>query len=70
MADYLLRFWRKGKRPTDAPEKRMIQSETTLLAKEKADEFAEGNGGAKAKLELFNEKGLVATRTPEGRWSH
>ena len=69
MAYYLVRFWKKGKRSTDAPEKRMIQSETALIAKEKADAFADGNGGGSVKLELFNEKGLVATRTPEGRWS-
>jgi len=69
MAYYLLRFWKKGKRSPDAPEKRMIESETALLAKEKADLFADGNGGGKAKLELFTEIGLVATRTPEGVWS-
>lgn len=69
MSWFLLRFKKKGTRPADAPEKRMIQSDNVLLAKEKADVFADGNGGGKAKLELFNEKGLVATRTPEGTWS-
>lgn len=69
MSYYVLRFQKKGKRPTDAPEKAMIQSETVLLAKEKADVIAEGSGGGQALLQLFNEKGLVATRTPEGLWS-
>jgi len=69
MSYYLLKFQKKGKRPTDVPEKAMIQSDSVLLAKEKADVIAEGSGGAAAFLQLFNEKGLVATRTPEGRWS-
>jgi hypothetical protein len=69
MSYYLLKFQRKGKRSTDAPEKAMIQSESVLLAKGKADAIAEGSGGGKAMLQLFNEKGLVATRTEEGLWS-
>ena len=66
MAWYLLKYWKKGKRPPDAFEKTMIQSEDLLVAKEKADEIAEGSGGGKAILQLFTEKGLVATRTEAG----
>jgi hypothetical protein len=69
MSYYVLKFQKKGKRSTDAPEKTMIQSENVLLAKGKADVIAEGSGGGQALLQLFNETGLVATRTPEGRWS-
>ena len=69
MSYYLLKFHKKGKRPSDAPEKTMIQSDNLLLAKGKADLIAEGTGGAKAILQLFTETGLVATRTGEGRWS-
>ena len=70
MPYYVLKFAKHGKRPSDAPEKAMIQSESVLLAKAKADVIAEGSGGGKALLQLFNETGLVATRSPEGRWSH
>ena len=69
MSYYLLRFWKKGKRSTDAPEKTMIESADLLVAKDKADLIAAGNGGGKAVLQLFTEKGLVATRTGEGVWS-
>ena len=47
----------------------MIQSDDILVAKGKADLIAEGSGGADAMLQLFTEKGLVATRTAEGVWS-
>ena len=69
MAYYLLKFHKKGKRSYDQAEKTMIQSADLAIAKEKADEIAEGSGGGKAILQLFNEKGLVATRTEEGQWS-
>ena len=32
MAWYLLKYWKKGKRPPDAFEKTMIQSEDLLVA--------------------------------------
>ena len=70
MSYYLLKYRKKGKRPTDAAEQAMIQSEDLLLAKGKADLIAEGSGGADAILQLFTEKGLVATRTEAGVWSH
>ena len=47
----------------------MIQSDDILVAKERADAIAEGSGGGKAILQLFTEKGLVATRTEAGVWS-
>ena len=69
MSYYLLKFQKKGKRPSDEPAKTMIQSDSVVLAKGKADEVAERSGGGKALLQLFNETGLIATRTPEGQWS-
>lgn len=70
MSYYLLKFHKKGKRPPDAAEQTMIQSDDLLVAKGKADEIAEGSGGGKAILQLFTDKGLVATRTEAGVWSH
>ncbi len=70
MAYYVLKFQKKGGTRSDASEKTMIQSDNVQLAREKADVIAEGSGGGKAMLQLFNEIGLVATRTPEGRWSN
>jgi hypothetical protein len=70
MSYYLLKFHKKGKRTTDAPEKTMIQSDNLLVAQGKADLIAEGSGGGKAILQLFTEKGLVATRSEGGLWSH
>lgn len=70
MSYYLLKFHKKGKRPPDAAEQAMIQSEDLLVAKEKADGIAEDSGGGKAILQLFTDKGLVATRTEAGVWSH
>lgn len=69
MSYYLLRFRKKGKKPTDAAEQTMIQSDTIVLAREKADAIAEGSGGGEAMLQLFNETGLVATRSEAGVWS-
>ena len=69
MSYYLLKFRKQGKKPTDAAEQTMIQSEDILTAKGKADAIAEGNGGGEAMLQLFNETGLVATRTEGGVWS-
>ena len=69
MSYYVLKFRKKGKRPTDDPEKAMIQSDNVELARGKADEIAEGSGGGEAMLQLFNETGLVATRSEAGVWS-
>jgi len=69
MSYYLLKFHKKGKRSYDEAEKTMIQSDNLLVAKDKADEIAEGSGGGRAILQLFTEIGLVATRNEEGVWS-
>ena len=69
MSYYLLKYRKKGKRPTDHAEQAMIQSDDLLIAKGKADAIAEGSGGGEAMLQLFNETGLVATRSEAGVWS-
>ena len=69
MSYYLLKYRKKGKRPTDAAEQALIQSDDIGVAKGKADAIAEGSGGGEAILQLFNAKGLVATRTEAGVWS-
>jgi hypothetical protein len=69
MSYYLLKFRKKGKKPTDAAEQAMIQSDDLVVAKGKADAIAEGSGGGEAMLQLFNETGLVATRSEGGVWS-
>jgi hypothetical protein len=66
---YLLKYTRKGKRPTDTPEMIRIEAMCVTGAQDKAEDAADARGGEKALLQLFNENGLVATRTPEGRWS-
>ena len=69
MAHYLLKYTRKGKRPTDTPELVRIEAMCVTGAQERAEDAADSRGGLKAVLQLFNETGLVATRTAEGRWS-
>ena len=69
MSYYLLKYRKKGKRPTDAAEQTMIQSDDVGVAQGKADAIALGSGGGEAMLQLFNEKGLVATRSEAGVWS-
>ena len=69
MSYYLLKFHKKGKLSTDQAEKAMIQSASVLLAKDHADAIAKGSGGGEAILQLFNETGLVATRSEGGVWS-
>ena len=69
MSYYLLKYRKKGKKQTDAAEQAMIQSENAELARGKADEIAEGSGGGEAMLQLFNETGLVATRSEAGVWT-
>ena len=69
MAHFLLKYSRNEKRRTDAPE--MIRIEALCLdsAKDKAEDAADARGGARSLLQLFNEIGLVATRSQDGRWS-
>jgi hypothetical protein len=66
MSYFILKFEKTGSRSS---EQAMIQSENVLLARDKADDVAEAGGGGKAILRLFNETGLVATRTEQGLWS-
>jgi len=69
MSYYLVKFTKSGKRPRDEFEKMMVEASSVAGAQGKADEAAQSGGGGKASLQLFNEVGLVATRTAEGRWS-
>lgn len=69
MAHFLLKYSRNEKKRTVASE--MIRIEAVCLdsAKDKAEDAADSRGGARASLQLFNEIGLVATRSQDGRWS-
>lgn len=69
MSYYLVKFHTKAKSRQDTPEKLMIEGIGVANAKERADEAAQRAGGGKAVLQLFNEIGLVATRTGDGIWS-
>jgi len=69
VAHFLLKYTRKGKRPTDACELVRIESICAQGAQDKADEAADARGGGRSVLQLFNERGLVSTRSSEGRWS-
>lgn len=70
MAYFILRFAKPAKNDSvPPPTQHMIEAGTATLAKDKADQIAQSGGGGKCKLQLFNEIGLVSTRTPEGIWS-
>jgi hypothetical protein len=69
MPHYLLKYTKKGKRPNDAPEMVRIEAMCPFGARDKAEDAAAARGGANAFLQLFNEIGLVATRSPDGRWT-
>lgn len=70
MAYYLVRFAKQGKRFIDAaPHKQMIQAGSVALAQGQAEQIALGSGDGETALQLFNEIGLVSTRSPEGGWS-
>ncbi len=69
MSYYLVKFSKGGKQHRDEFEKMMIEASSVSGAQGKADEAAQSGGGGKTSLQLFNEIGLVATRTAEGRWS-
>lgn len=69
MSYYLVKFSKGGKRAHEEFEKMMIEAGSVPVAQGKADEAAQSGGGGKARLQLFNEIGLVSTRTAEGRWS-
>ena len=67
MSYFLLKFEKAGDR--SANEQAMIQSDSILLARDKADEIADASGGGNAVLQLFDEKGLVSTRSARGLWT-
>lgn len=69
MSYYLAKFHTKAKSRQDTSEKLMIEGIGVANAKERADQAAQRAGGGKAVLQLFNEIGLVATRTGDGIWS-
>ena len=70
MAYYLLKFAKKGQRPSDPPEKVMIEASNLAAAQDKADDTADSSGGRHAGLELFTDRGLVAMRSADGIWRH
>ena len=67
MSHFLLKFERAGDGP--GSEQAMIQSDSIGLARDKADEIADASGGRSSILRLFDDKGLVATRSGRGLWS-
>jgi hypothetical protein len=68
MSYFLVKFTRRGKNPSDT-EKIMIEAVSVAGAQNRADIVAGGAGGGKARLQIFNEIGLVSSRTEEGLWS-
>jgi hypothetical protein len=68
MAYYLVKFDKKGSAPTDEAQKVMIDVTGLANARDRADEVAEQGGGGAAIVQIFNEIGLVATRTAAGVW--
>ena len=68
MSYYLVKFDKKGSAPTDEAQKVMIEVTGMSAARDRADEVAERGGGGKAIVQIFNEVGLVATRTAAGVW--
>ena len=68
MPYYLLKFDRNG-RGSVVTEKVMIETTCVSAATEQAEVAANRAGGGKAILKLFNEVGLVATRSGQGVWS-
>lgn len=69
MSHFLVKFDKKGPARSDAFEKILFQAISVTGAEERAAEVAGGAGGGKARLQIFNEIGLVSTRSAEGRWS-
>jgi hypothetical protein len=69
MSYFLVKFTRRGKNPSDTPEKIMIEAVSVAGAQDRANIVAGGAGGGKSRLQIFNEIGLVASRTEEGLWS-
>jgi hypothetical protein len=69
MSYYLVKFAKKGQRHSDTFEKIMFEAISVAGAQDRADVVAGSAGGGKAALQIFNEIGLVSTRSMEGLWS-
>ena len=69
MSYFIVKYDRQGQKRPDRSEKIMFQASSVAGAQHEADLVTRGAGGAKASLQIFNEMGLVSTRTAEGRWS-
>ena len=70
MPYFVLRFVKPGKSHKLAPAtQHMIEAGSAAIAKDRADQLAYSGGGRHATLQLFNEIGLVSSRTAQGVWS-
>jgi hypothetical protein len=69
MSYFLVKYSKQGQKHYDEFEKVMFEAMSVAGAEERADVVTRGSGGAKARLQIFNEIGLVSTRTAEGIWS-
>jgi hypothetical protein len=69
MSYFLVKYSKHGEKRSDAFEKIMFEAMSVEGAQERAEIVTRGAGGGKAHLQIFNEIGLVSTRTAEGRWS-
>jgi hypothetical protein len=69
MSYFLVKYCKHGEKRSDSFEKIMFEALSVSGAQERADVVTRGAGGSKAHLQIFNEIGLVSTRTAEGRWS-
>jgi hypothetical protein len=70
VAYFILKFSKPRQKDTVTPPvQHMIEAGNATIAKDHADRIAKSGGGDKCPLQLFNEIGLVSSRTPEGVWS-
>ena len=73
MAYYLLRVQEPGVKSyaATAQAKHLIEADSLDYAKEEADEIVQRHypKGEAATLQLFDERGLVATRVGTGQWN-
>ena len=67
MSSFLLKFEKDGDEP--ASGQAIIESDGVKLATAIADQIADAGGGGNSILQLFDNKGLVATRSARGLWS-
>jgi hypothetical protein len=70
VAYYILRFAKPAKKDCLVPAaQHMIEAGNAAAAKDHADKIAKNGSSGKATLQLFNEIGLVSTRSAQGVWS-